>query len=127
MSATKKKHAAKGQGFGYGLIEPPFNNKTTRTLSARYHKDGAEILIYQGDDKRPRRLTPLECCRLMGFPKELQRYFDRRDNEKIQPVSDTQAYRQFGNSVSVPVVTDIANLMCEALEQAKNASLREAS
>jgi DNA (cytosine-5)-methyltransferase 1 len=100
-------HAAKGQGFGYGLIEPPLKNKITRTLSARYHKDGAEILIYQ-KGKLPRRLTPLECCRLMGFPKKYQKYFERRET---QPVSDTQAYRQLGNSVVVPVITDIAKLM----------------
>ena len=123
----KKHHEAKGQGFGYGLLKPPYNGVTTRTLSARYHKDGAEILIDQGKSKRPRRLTPLECCRLMGFPREIQRYFDRRDNEKIQPVSDTQAYRQFGNSVSVPVVTDIAKMMCLTLDQAKKETFKKAS
>jgi DNA (cytosine-5)-methyltransferase 1 len=118
----KKHHEDKGQGFGYGIIRPPFNGATTRTLSARYHKDGAEILIHQGNDQRPRRLTPLECCRLMGFPKKFQRYFDPKDNERSQPVSDTQAYRQFGNSVSVPVVSDIAKALCATLEKAKLAS-----
>jgi DNA (cytosine-5)-methyltransferase 1 len=115
----KKHHQEKGQGFGYGMIYPPFNGTITRTLSARYHKDGAEILIHQGDNERPRRLTPLECCRLMGFPREFQRFFDPKDNEKPQPVSDTQAYRQFGNSVSVPVVTDIAKALCNTLKKAK--------
>ena len=118
----KTNHEAKGQGFGYGLLEPPFEGLNTRTLSARYHKDGAEILIDQGGSSRPRRLTPLECCRLMGFPKKYQRYFDRRDNENIQPVSDTQAYRQFGNSVAVPVVTAIGSAICRTLREAKEAS-----
>ena len=115
----KRHHESIGQGFAYGLIKKPFDNKTTRTLSARYHKDGAEILIYQGSKKRPRRLTPLECCRLMGFPKNYQRFFDPADNEMEQPVSDTQAYRQFGNSVSVPVVTDISRQVVAVLNAAK--------
>lgn len=113
----KANHAAKGQGFGYGMITPPFAGQTTRTLSARYHKDGAEILVAQPDRPRPRRLTPLECCRLMGFPKECQRWFDRRDEAHPQPVSDCQAYRQFGNSVAVPVVKAIARAMAEALKR----------
>jgi DNA (cytosine-5)-methyltransferase 1 len=112
----KKHHASIGQGFGYGMIDPPFNGKVTRTLSARYHKDGAEILLNLGGD-RPRRLTPLECCRLMGFPEECQRFFDR-DDEYPQPVSNTQAYRQFGNSVVVPVVTDIARVIVDKLKEA---------
>lgn len=89
-----KKHQAAGNGFGFGLVT---GKDTTRTLSARYHKDGSEILIAQGSGKNPRRLTPRECARLMGYP----------ENFKI-PVSDTQAYRQFGNSVVVPVVERIA-------------------
>ncbi len=101
----KEHHENLGHGFGYGLIEAPFNGKITRTLSARYHKDGSEILIAREEGNRPRRLTPLECFRLQGFPKELERFFD---GTEPQPVSDTQAYRQFGNSVSVPVVTAIA-------------------
>jgi DNA (cytosine-5)-methyltransferase 1 len=105
----KNHHKAIGQGFGYGIIEPPFNGKITRTLSARYYKDGAEILIAQ-KGKRPRRLTPLECSRLMGFPKDFQKLFER-SAEFPQPVSDAQAYRQFGNSVAVPVVNDIAKIM----------------
>jgi DNA (cytosine-5)-methyltransferase 1 len=72
----------------------------TRTLSARYYKDGSEILLSQGSKKNPRRLTPRECARLMGFP----------DTFKI-PVSDTRAYKQFGNSVVVPVMKAVAEAM----------------
>jgi DNA (cytosine-5)-methyltransferase 1 len=88
------KHRAAGNGFGYGLVGP---ESVARTLSARYHKDGSEILVSRGVGERPRRLTPRECARLMGFP----------DSYEI-PVSDTQAYRQFGNSVVVPAVTAVA-------------------
>lgn len=91
LQEHSKKHASKGNGFGYGLIDPNTND-TTRTLTARYHKDGSEILIYQ-KGKNPRRLTPRECARLMGFP----------DSFNII-CSNTQAYKQFGNSVVVPVV-----------------------
>ncbi|SEI81909.1 DNA (cytosine-5-)-methyltransferase [Paraburkholderia diazotrophica] len=91
------KHRAAGNGFGYGMAYP---QSVTRTLSARYHKDGSEILVYQGERQRPRRLTPRECARLMGFP----------DTYRI-PVSDTQAYRQFGNSVVVPVMREVARIM----------------
>jgi len=96
-----KKHRAKGNGFGYGLVDL---DGTTRTLSARYYKDGSEILIPQ-KDKNPRRLTPRECARLMGFP----------DSFRI-PVSDTQAYKQFGNSIVVPLVYDIAKAIVKALQ-----------
>lgn len=95
-----EKHRAKGNGFGFGLVFPDKPNCITRTLSARYHKDGSEILIYQGTDKNPRRLTPRECARLMGY----------KDSFKI-PVSDTQAYQQFGNSVVMPAFKSIAELM----------------
>ncbi|SFO26181.1 DNA (cytosine-5)-methyltransferase 1 [Chitinophaga sp. YR627] len=96
----REKHSAKGNGFGYSVFGP---NDVTRTLSARYHKDGSEILIHQDGD-RPRRLTPRECARLMGF--------DRPDESSfIIPVSDTQAYRQFGNSVVVPAAAAIAKFM----------------
>lgn len=121
LKRHKEHHLSIGQGFGYGLVEPPFNEKVTRTLSARYYKDGAEILIAQ-EGKRPRRLTPLECCRLMGFPKKYQAFFER-DSNLEQPVSDHQAYRQLGNSVAVPVVTQIAQKMvnkmiaCGALKE----------
>ena len=120
LERHKAHHESKGQGFGYGLIKPPFKGKTTRTISARYHKDGAEILINQ-EGKRPRRLTPLECSRLMGFPKWCQSFYTRNNDSK-QPVSDTQAYRQFGNSVAVPVVDAIAKTIIDALAR-NNADL----
>lgn len=88
------KHKAAGNGFGFGLFD---GSGVARTLSARYYKDGSEILISQGKKRNPRRLTPQECARLMGFPRDF-----------VIPVSDTQAYRQFGNSVVVPVVEAIA-------------------
>ena len=94
------KHKAKGNGFGYGLTDL---NGIARTLSARYYKDGSEILIPQ-KGKNPRRLTPRECSRLMGFPSKF----------KI-PVSDTQAYRQFGNSVVIPVIEAVARSIVRAL------------
>lgn len=97
-----KKHQAKGNGFGYGM---PDRDGITRTLSARYYKDGSEILIRQDDGKNPRRLTPRECARLQGYP----------DSFKIT-VSNTQAYKQFGNSVVVPLVTAIAKEMVQTLE-----------
>jgi DNA (cytosine-5)-methyltransferase 1 len=102
----KAKHQAQGNGFGYGLFEP---SDVARTLSARYYKDGSEILIAQ-PGKRPRRLTPLECARLMGF--------DRDDRRWHIPVSDTQAYRQFGNAVVVPVVEFLASAMQPFLQTA---------
>jgi DNA (cytosine-5)-methyltransferase 1 len=97
------KHKAAGNGFGFGLVT---GKDTTRTLSARYYKDGSEILISQGPRKNPRRLTPRECARLMGYPKDF----------KI-PVSDTQAYKQFGNSVVVPVVERIAKAVLATLRR----------
>lgn len=96
------KHKAAGNGFGYGLA--PMDG-VSRTLSARYYKDGSEILIAQ-DGKNPRRLTPRECARLQGFP----------DTFKI-PVSDTQAYTQFGNSVVVPLMADVARLVISKLDE----------
>ncbi len=100
LQAYAEKHREKGNGFGFGLFG---GSDVARTLSARYHKDGSEILIRQ-KRKNPRRLTPRECARLMGFEKPGEREF------KI-PVSDTQAYRQFGNAVVVPVVEAIAKHM----------------
>ncbi len=94
------KHKAKGNGFGFGLFGP---EDVARTLSARYYKDGSEILIQQ-EGTRPRRLTPRECARLMGFD-------DFGQSDFIIPVSDTQAYRQFGNSVVVPTVKAVAKYM----------------
>lgn len=104
------KHAAAGNGFGFGLVKPGTTHHT-RTLSARYHKDGSEILIHQ-PRKRPRRLTPRECARLMGFPADF----------KI-PVSDTQAYRQFGNSVVVPVIKEVARIMAPRVAELKQAEV----
>lgn len=92
------KHKAAGNGFGYGLVN---RTQTARTLSARYHKDGSEILIKKRGPQ-PRRLTPRECARLMGYPDSF-----------VIPVSDTQAYRQFGNSVVVPVVEYVAGNLVE--------------
>ena len=96
----KEKHRKAGNGFGFSLFGA---NDVARTLSARYYKDGSEILIQQ-EGRRPRRLTPRECARLMGFDKLGEAEF------KI-PVSDTQAYRQFGNAVVVPVVRAVARLL----------------
>ncbi|MGN6186899.1 MAG: DNA (cytosine-5-)-methyltransferase [Thermoanaerobaculia bacterium] len=101
LQSYAKKHQAAGNGFGFGLANP---NGITRTLSARYYKDGSEILIPQRG-KNPRRLTPRECARLMGYP----------DSFRI-PVSDTQAYKQFGNSVVVPVVERVARGVLRALQ-----------
>lgn len=96
-----EKHRAKGNGFGFGLVGP---EDAARTLSARYFKDGSEILVRQSGRQNPRRLTPRECARLMGFDKPRERSF-------IIPVSDTQAYKQFGNAVVVPVVEAVARHM----------------
>lgn len=103
------KHKAKGNGFGYGLVT---GNDTARTLSARYYKDGSEILVSRSKGN-PRRLTPRECSRLMGF--------DNDDRKLRIPVSDTQAYRQFGNSVVVPVISEIARIMKPHLMEIKEA------
>lgn len=117
------KHKAKGNGFGYGLVS---KTSVTRTLSARYYKDGSEILVDRGFDNRkpledpknlknrPRRLTPRECSRLMGYDAPGESTF------RI-PVSDTQAYKQFGNSVVVPVFSAVAKLMKPRILVAKKA------
>jgi DNA (cytosine-5)-methyltransferase 1 len=91
------KHQEAGNGFGFGLVGP---DDVSRTLSARYYKDGSEILVQQSG-KPPRRLTPRECARLMGFEEPSKADF-------VIPVSDTQAYRQFGNAVVVPVAKAVA-------------------
>jgi len=112
------KHKAAGNGFGFGLVNP---EGRTRTLSARYHKDGSEILVEQLG-QRPRRLTPRECARLMGF-----------EDSFVIPVSDTQAYRQFGNSVVMPVFQEVARIMkphlmeVKAILNAEQAALNAAS
>ena len=100
-----EKHRAKGNGFGFGLVDL---NGITRTLSARYYKDGSEILIPQGEGKNPRRLSPRECARLMGYP----------DEYKIDCVSDVQAYRQCGNSVVVPLITAVSEQILKTLQSA---------
>ncbi len=96
------KHRSKGNGFGYGLVGP---EDRSRTLSARYYKDGSEILVNRGPGRNPRRLTPRECARLMGFP----------DTFPIV-VSDTRAYKQFGNSVVVPLIEHVARRMKPFIE-----------
>lgn len=98
-----EKHRAKGNGFGFGLVDL---NGITRTLSARYYKDGSEILIPQGEGKNPRRLSPRECARLMGYP----------DEYRIDRVSDVQAYRQCGNSVIVPLITAVSQQIIKTME-----------
>jgi len=113
LKRHKKNHGDKGNGFGYALITQPYTDKVTRTMSARYYKDGAEILISQGENKRPRRLTPLEVYRLQGFPKKYEYMFE--GNGK-QPVSNAQTYKQFGNSVTVPVLSAIAHKLVTVLK-----------
>lgn len=93
----------KGNGFGFGLVDL---NGITRTLSARYYKDGSEILIPQAEGKNPRKLTPRECARLMGYP----------DNYIINSVSDVQAYRQCGNSVIVPLITAVSEQIIKTID-----------
>jgi len=109
LKKYKEKHRMAGNGFGYGLVEPGVDTRT-RTISARYYKDGAEVLISRGKDKSPRRLTPRECANLMGFPK----------SHKFDAVSDTQAYKQFGNAVVIPVATVLAKTLVEQLKELKN-------
>jgi DNA (cytosine-5)-methyltransferase 1 len=106
-----EKHRKAGNGFGYGLVGP---EDIARTLSARYYKDGSEILIDRGKWKRPRRLTPRECARLMGFPDSF-----------VLPVSDTQAYKQFGNSIVVPMVHEVAIRLAPMIYAAKERSVSE--
>jgi len=96
------KHKAKGNGFGFGLTDI---DGISRTLSARYYKDGSEILIPQ-EKQNPRRLTPRECARLQGF-----------DNDFVIPVSDNQAYRQFGNSVVMPLIHSVAKEVVKVLDK----------
>lgn len=110
LQAYADKHRKKGNGFGYGLFGP---EDVARTISSRYYKDGAEVLIRQ-KRRRPRRLTPRECSRLMGFDS-----LGRGGRRFIIPVSDAQAYRQFGNAVVVPVVTAIAEQMVLAMTTPK--------
>ena len=97
-----EKHRAKGNGFGYGLTDL---DGISRTLSARYYKDGSEILIPQGEGKNPRKLSPRECARLMGYP----------DEYRLNQVSDVQAYRQCGNSVVVPLITAVSEQLVKTM------------
>lgn len=99
-----EKHKAKGNGFGYGLVDL---NGISRTLSARYYKDGSEILIPQGKGINPRKLTPRECARLMGYP----------DNFVIDKVSDVQIYHQMGNSVIVPLITAVSEQLVKTMQK----------
>lgn len=101
LRAYAAKHRAAGNGFGYGLVD---KNSVARTLSARYYKDGSEILVSRGPGREPRRLTPRECARLMGFP----------DTFRI-PVSDTQAYQLFADSSVVPMVAAVARCVVSQL------------
>ena len=100
-----EKHRARGNGFGFGLVG---RDDVARTLSARYYKDGSEILVSRGEGENPRRLTPRECSRLMGFD-------DPGGSDFLIPVSDTQAYKQFGNAVVVPVAEAVARHMAPYL------------
>ena len=102
LQSYAEKHRAKGNGFGYGLVNL---NGITRTLSARYYKDGSEILIPQENGKNPRKLSPRECARLMGYP----------DKYILSAVSDVQAYRQCGNSVVVPLITAVSEQIIKVL------------
>ena len=104
LKRHKRAAAERGAGFGYGIADP---DGTSRTLSRRYYKDGAEILIDRGGRRVPRRLTPRECARLMGFPESF-----------AIPVSDTQAYRQFGNAVVPDVVAAIGGRISVHLRKA---------
>lgn len=97
LQAYAEKHRAAGNGFGFGLVTP---DNIARTLSARYYKDGSEILVSRGKGKNPRRLTPRECARLMGFP----------DTFRI-PVSDTQAYKLFSQAAVVPMIKAVADII----------------
>ncbi len=115
-----RKHRAAGNGFGYGLFTAV---DVARTLSARYYKDGSEILIDTGGNL-PRRLTPIEAARLMGFPnprqvppKTLLAEIERDPCSFVIPVSDTQAYRQLGNSVVVPVVKHLGIAIASQMHQ----------
>jgi len=106
----KKEHRAKGNGFGYSIFDE--TSEYTSTISARYYKDGSEILIKQ-EGKNPRKLTPREASRLQGFPDDF-----------IIPVSDVQAYKQFGNSVAVPVIKLLAKRIVDTLENSNSSNLK---
>jgi DNA (cytosine-5)-methyltransferase 1 len=120
------KHKAKGNGFGYGLNTP---KDVSRTMSARYHKDGAEILIKQKGWRNPRRLTPREAMLLLGYCSRYSELFGHEDGFP-QVVSDTQAYRQFGNSV-VPLIVEeigheVVRCMAEVIQRAGSGCILKA-
>lgn len=98
-----KRHRERGNGFGYGIANL---DGSSRALLSRYYKDGSDILIYQGENKNPRKITPRECARLQGYPDTFQ-----------IPVSDTQAYKQFGNSVVVPIIEYLAEAVVKTLTE----------
>jgi DNA (cytosine-5)-methyltransferase 1 len=101
-------HKKKGNGFGYSLFDR--SSAYANTISARYYKDGSEILIDQKDiGKRPRKLTPTECARLQGFP----------DTFILDAVSDTQIYKQFGNSVAVPAIRAVSKEILKTMKKAR--------
>lgn len=104
LQAYAEKHRAKGNGFGYGLVNL---DGISRTLSARYYKDGSEILIPQAGKTNPRKLSPRECARLMGYP----------DIYRLDQVSDVQAYRQCGNSVIVPLITAVSRQIIKTINE----------
>lgn len=103
MQERKVKNKALGKGFGYSLFNG--NSAYANTISARYGKDGNEILIEQ-KNKNPRKLTPREAARLQGFPDKF-----------VIPVSNTQSYKEFGNSVAVPVINAIAENITKFLDE----------
>lgn len=105
LQAYAQKHRAAGNGFGFGLVD---GDSVTRTLSARYYKDGSEILVSQGKRKNPRRLTPRECARLMGFPDEF-----------VIPVSDTQAYQLLASTAVVPMIAAVAKCIVPSITARK--------
>ena len=98
----REEHQRRGNGFGYSLFNE--DSVYVNTISARYYKDGSEVMIDQGLGRNPRKLTPRECARLQGYPEEF-----------VIPVSDCQAYKQFGNSVAVPVIRAIAQRILEEM------------
>ena len=114
MEQRKIRNKMAGKGFGYKLTYP--NDKFTRTISSRYFKDGGECLIYRGENKNPRMLSPREVFRLQGFP----------DNFKI-PVSNTQAYKQAGNTVPINVVENVCLNVLRYLLNSENIKINKAS
>ena len=113
LQKHKENSAKKGNGFGFGLVNREMTNYT-RTMSARYYKDGSEILIDQGENKNPRRLTPIEARKLFGYPDDF-----------IIPVSDHQAYKQFGNSVVVPAIVHTAKQILDTVDEYEKGLARQ--